>query len=57
MSCSECIYFRPGIFVDFCALKGVYLFKWCPCPDFRDSISCYKVNKNVNGKGEPICDI
>ena len=54
MNCCDCVFFRAGIFTDFCALVGDFLCDWYPCPDFRDSISCYKVNKNVNGEGDTV---
>ena len=57
MNCCDCVFFCAGIFTGFCALVGDFLCDWYTCPDFRESISCYKVNKNVNGKEESICDI
>lgn len=57
MNCCDCVFFRAGILMDFCAWTSYFLFDHYTCPAFQDTISCYKVNNEVNSEGGSVCDI
>lgn len=49
MSCEDCIYFRAGVFNDYCAFWNQVCISHSPCLNWYHRSSLYTlVDKNVN---------
>lgn len=49
MSCDDCIYFRAGIFNDYCAFSNQICIGYYPCLNWYHRSSLYsQINKSVD---------
>lgn len=57
MSCTDCIYYRAGVFTDYCAFWNEICNGLSPCLYWScRSSHISQVNKSVD-KGDAVCDI
>ena len=57
MSCLECIYYRAGVFTDYCAFWSQVCISLSPCLNWANRSShIAQVNKSVD-REDAVCDI